>query len=128
PASTSIGLNSSLNPSVFGQSVFFTALVTSQTGSTPAGTIQFVIDGNAFGNPVVLSGGMAASPTTSSLSVGSHTVQARYTGDSNFLNSSGTLSGGQVVNRPRPVATMTRVSSSVNPSVFGQSVTFTATV
>jgi hypothetical protein len=129
PANTSTAVVSSNNPSVFGQPVTFTAIVTPQSGSsTPTGTIQFVIDGSAFGNPVVLSGGTAPSMPTSSLSVGTHMVMANYSSDASFLNSSGTLSGGQVVNRPPPVATMTSVSSSANPSVFGQPVTFTATV
>src|SRR5262249_49804257 len=45
-----------------------------------------------------------------------------------FASSNGTLAGGQVVNMPAPTTTTTVVSSSANPSVFGQSVSFTATV
>src|SRR5205823_4279635 len=71
------------------------------------------------------SGGSATSGSTSSLSVGNHTVTAVYSGNSNFNTSTGTLAGGQTVNK---ADTSTAVSSSVNPSVFGQSVTFTATV
>ena len=36
--------------------------------------------------------------TTSSLTVGTHTITAEYSGDANFLASTGTLTGGQVVN------------------------------
>src|SRR5207244_9576024 len=35
---------------------------------------------------------------TSSLTAGTHTIAAEYSGDGNFLISSGTLSGGQTVN------------------------------
>src|SRR5205807_216801 len=53
-------------------------------------------------------------------------VTASYSGDGNFAVSSGTLSGGQVVTSK--VATTTAVGSSVNPSVSGQSLTFTAII
>src|SRR5439155_25830543 len=68
----------------------------------------------------------AASATcaTSSLSVGSHSITAVYSGDSSFNTStSGTVT--QVVNQ---ASTSTALTSGTNPSVFGQSVTFTATV
>jgi hypothetical protein len=54
-----------------------------------------------------------------------YTVSASYGGDGNFLTSSGSLSGNQVVNKS---ATSTALTSSLIPSLFGQSVTFTATV
>src|SRR5205807_10081321 len=45
--STSTAVSSSVNPSVFGQSVTFTATVsnTSGTGLTATGSVQFMIDG-----------------------------------------------------------------------------------
>src|SRR5206468_2322236 len=61
--------------------------------------------------------------STADLAPGTHDIQAAYTGDSNFATSSGTLQ--QTVNQ---AATTTTLASSTNPSVFGQSVTFTATV
>jgi hypothetical protein len=122
-ASSSTAVSSSVNPSVFGQSVTFTATVSSSAG-TPTGTVQFIVDGSNFGNPVALSGA-TASTTTGGLSVGTHTITASYSGDTNFSGSSGTLSGGQTVNQ---ASSTTSVSSSLNPSTFGQSVTFTTTV
>ena len=71
-----------------------------------------------------MSGGTAQASTTS-LSVGSHTVSAQYSGNTSFNSSSGSLSGGQTVNK---ADTTTGVTSSLNPSAFGQNVTFTATV
>ena len=85
PAATSTALTSNLNPSAFGQSVTLTATV---TGGSPTGAVTFTVDG---GNPttLTLSGGKA-SFSTSSLSVGSHTVTAVYGGD---MGSAGSTSG-----------------------------------
>ncbi len=121
PTTTTVASNN--NPSVFGQSVTFTATVTS-SGGTPTGNVNFVIDGGAP-TVVALNGAGQATLTTSSLSVGNHTVMANYQGGGSFPASSGSLAGGQTVN---PANTTTTVASNNNPSVFGQSVTFTATV
>jgi hypothetical protein len=102
--------------------VSFTATV---TGNSPTGTVQFYVDGSAFGSAVTLSGGTATSSNTTSLSVGTHTVTATYSGDSANLGSSGTLSGGQVVGQ---ASAGTVVTSSGSPSIYGQGVTFTATI
>ena len=121
---TTTVVTSSASPSVFGQGVTFTATVTPTSGSgTPTGTVQFTIDGSNFGAPVSLTGGVATSTTTTILSVGNHTIQANYSGDSSFGVSNGTLT--QAVGK---ASTSTVVSSSLNPSVFGQSILFTATV
>ena len=126
-ASTSTAVSSSVNPSVFGQPVTFTATVTAVApgAGTPAGTVQFKSDGSDIGLPVALNGSGVATYATSALSVGTHVITAVYSGNASFLTSTGTLSGGQLVNK---ASTSTAVSSSVNPSVFGQPVTFTATV
>jgi hypothetical protein len=58
------------------------------------------------------------------LAVGAHTLTAIYSGDNDFAGSSA-RAVTQTVNR---AATMLVLVSSVNPSVFGQSVTFTASV
>src|SRR2546428_9263248 len=72
---------------------------------------------------MTLSAGTATSVATTTLSVGSHTVTAIYSGSTNFTGATGTLS--QTVGK---AATSTVVTgSSTNPSVFGQAVTFTAT-
>ncbi|PWU21096.1 MAG: hypothetical protein C5B50_02475, partial [Verrucomicrobia bacterium] len=127
-ASTTIAVASSANPSVFGQSVTFTATVSAVApgSGTRTGTVQFYIDGSPFGGPVSLSGGTANSSATSSLSVAGHTVTAAYSGDSNFSGSDNTGSPlNQTVNA---ASTTTVLASSTNPTVFGQSVTFTATI
>ncbi|MBK6590660.1 MAG: Ig-like domain repeat protein [Acidobacteria bacterium] len=122
---TSTTVGSSVNPSVSGQSVTFTATVAPTSGSnTPTGTVQFSIDGSPVGSPVALSGG-TASFTTSSLSVGNHPVGVSYGGNPGFNPSSGSLAGGQTVNKANSA---TVVSTSPNPSDFGQTVTLTANI
>jgi hypothetical protein len=135
-ASTSTAVASSANPSVFGVSVTFTATVTNTSGGStgaPTGSVQFVVDGVNFGPPVPLTGASSNSSSATSQAVATlsvvgspHTVTANYiNADGNFVNSTGSLAGGQTVTI---ASTLTAVVSSSNPSVFGQSVTFTATI
>jgi hypothetical protein len=70
-----------------------------------------------------LSGG-SASFSTSTLTAGAHSITAVYGGDSNFAPST-SKAVSQVVNK---ATTTTTLASSQNPSNFGQSVTFTASV
>jgi hypothetical protein len=107
PAGTTTALVSSVNPSDVGQSLTFTATVTSAAG-TPTGTVQFKIDGANSGPPVILNSSGVAQLTTSTLTAGTHTVTAAYNGDANFTASSGTLVGGQVV-RSQPTFSITDV-------------------
>lgn len=94
---TATAVSSSANSSNLGQSVDFTAKVTSDTGATPTGTIQFKDGGANLGSPQPLNGSGLASFTTSSLVVGIHTITADYSGAVGFAPSSGTLLGGQKV-------------------------------
>jgi hypothetical protein len=104
-AATTTTVASSLNPSAYGESVTFTATVSS-SAAAPTGTVQFAVDGVDFGTPVALSAASATSSTatsqaTTTLSVAGspHSVQANYINtDGNFSDSSSTLSGGQTVN------------------------------
>ncbi len=129
-ASTTTSVSSSANPSSFGQQVTFTATVTPTDGG---GTVAFYADSSA--TPIsgcgaqsltqVTGSSYSATCSTSALPVGAHTISATYSGDSSFAGSSGSLAGDQTVNQ---AATAIALSSSQNPSVFGQRVTFTATV
>lgn len=76
--SSATALSSSPNPSQSGQAVTFTATV---TGASPTGTVTFK-DGAATLGAAPLSGGIA-NFTTSSLSIGSHSITATYNGDAN---------------------------------------------
>jgi hypothetical protein len=125
---TTTTVSSSPNPSVFGQPVTVTALVTSQgTGAgTPSGAVTFTEGSTTLASGVAVDGTGHASFTTSSLAVGSHTITASFSGTTGWLTSSGNNSGTpQVVNKD---ATSSALTSSPNPSSAGQAVTFTATV
>lgn len=119
---TTTTLASSPNPSVFGQSVTFTATVTS-SGGVPSGTVTFSQGSTVLAANVAVDGSGHAAFNTSALATGTDTITAAFTGATGWGNSSGNDS--QVVNKD---ATTTTVSSSANPSVFSQAVTFTATV
>jgi hypothetical protein len=82
-AISSVTLTSSLNPSNFGQSVTFTATV---TGVSPTGTVTFKDGGTVLGTGTLNANGQATF-TTSSLSVGSHSITAAYGGDANNVAS-----------------------------------------
>jgi uncharacterized protein (DUF2141 family) len=126
PARTTTSVSSSVNPSVFGQPVTFTATVApvAPGAGTPSGTVQFFVDGAAVGVPVTLAGGVADSAPVSDLAPGVHAVTASYSGDPDFLaGASDPIE--QTVTKAR---TKTTLTSSANPSVFGQPVTFTATI
>lgn len=120
---TTTTLASSANPSVYGQSIVLTALVTPSGGSgTPTGTVTFSDGANGLGSANLSSG--QATISLISLTVGSHSITAAYAGDANFLPStSAALS--QVVNQ---ASTTTTLASSANPSTLNASITLTATL
>jgi YVTN family beta-propeller protein len=91
-ATTTTITASPASPSVFGQSVTFTATVAAAPpgAGTPTGTVAFTVDGTPVGS-FAISGSGQATLSTSSLSAGSHTITATYSGDGNFLSSSGSL-------------------------------------
>jgi hypothetical protein len=122
-AVTATTLSSLPNPSVYGQAVTITATVTSISGAPPDGeTITFMKGTTVLGTGL-LSGG-SASFTISALPVGTNYITAVYGGDSNLIGSK-SKGVNQVVSK---ATTTTILTSSLNPSNFGQSVTFTATV
>lgn len=93
-ATITVTLTSSPHPSSSGQSVKFTATLTSD-GSIPNGQIiTFSVNGRALGTATI-SGGKATFSTTA-LPVGSDSITATYAGDSNY--SSVSTSTTQVVN------------------------------
>lgn len=89
-ATPTVGLSSNNNPSKSGASVTFTITVTGVPQSAPTGTITLSIDGVTKANPA-LSGSSPLTYTTSSLSIGTHTVTAAYSGDTNYTTGSASL-------------------------------------
>ena len=129
---TSTSLTSSANPSTYGSSVTFTATVSPTSGSrTPAGTVTFYgcttsgcTPTSVLGTGTLNSSGKATL-TTSALPVGTTYVVATYGASGNYLGSSSSPPLAQVV---KALSTSTSLTSSANPSTYGSSVTFTATV
>src|SRR2546427_556899 len=93
--------------------------------ANPTGTVNFYDGSTPIGSSRLSTGGgvSPASFSIYSLAGGSHTITASYTSDGNFNLSSGTLT--QTVSK---ADTTTAHTSAVNPTRFGQSTTFTATV
>jgi beta-glucanase (GH16 family) len=120
--STTTSVVSSVNPSVFGQGVTFTATVSPVVGSnTPGGTVTFMDGSNTLGT-ATLSGG-TATYTTSALAVGSQSIAAVYNGDANDAGSTSTQTESVTKD-----SSTTAISSSADPSVNGQTVAITAAV
>ena len=89
----------------------------------PTGTVVFRDGLAVLGSSSLTSG--KATYTTSGLPAGSHSITASYNGDSNNDPSVSNVVV-QVVNSKNKATV--NLSSNNNPSVYGQSVTFTATV
>jgi hypothetical protein len=121
---TTVTVTPSLNPSVSGNPVTFTATVTpaADGGTAPTGTVIFSDGSTVLGSSALT--GNAAAFTISTLTVGPHSITAAYNGDAeNAANTSAALS--QVVN---PTASTAMVTSSANPSIAGKPVTLMVTV
>ncbi len=105
-----VAVTSSKNPSVLGDSVTFTAKLTTSSGATPTGQVQF-LDGTTLLTTSNLSGGQAGYQT-STLTGGTHAITAKYLGDSNNGSATGALS--QVVSRLTSTATLAASQESAN--------------
>src|SRR5262249_9961983 len=113
------------NPSVYGQAITLTAVVspvapgagiptgavTFYDGVTPLGTVQLDLSGQATW-------------TSAALGVGSHTISAVYAGDGSFASST-SADLTQTVDR---AATTTALAASPSPALVGQDVVFTILV
>ena len=119
---TSTALTSSLNPSIYGQSVTLSATVSSAGPSQATGSVTFRNGATTLATVTLTSG--VATFTRTNLPNGTLSITAIYNGDAaSAVSTSATLS--QIVNL---ATTTTTVVSSRNPSTFGQSVKFTVTV
>jgi YD repeat-containing protein len=98
--------------------VTFTATIS----SGPTGTVTFYDGSTSLGTGTI--SGTTATLTTTSLAGGSHNITANWAGNTNYgAVTSSVLT--QTVNKVTPTLS---VASSKNPSTYGGSVTFTATI
>jgi hypothetical protein len=107
---TTTTLTSSVSPSIFGQSVMFTAKVSASSG-TPTGTVTFK-DGTTTLGTGTLSGNQATF-STSLLAAGTHSITGVYGGSSDFAGSTSAVLS-QTVNKATPSITNPTPSQSVN--------------
>lgn len=117
--STTTSVSAPSGSSVYGQGVTFTASV-APNGAT--GSVQFLDGANLLGT-VTLSGG-AASLIVSSLSVGTHSITAVYSGDGNYT---GSASAGWMQNVSKAGSAIA-LGITPNPALAGQIVTLSAVV
>ena len=126
-AFASVTLTSSLNPSIYGQKVSWTAQVTTSGSLAPTGTVAFTSSG-IWGPFTVGTAALSASGiailSKSNLNAGPYPLTAVYKGDANNAPSSSAVLN-QTVLQAKTAATIT---SSVNPSSVGQAVTYTARI
>jgi len=119
---TATNLSANPNSSNYGQDVVLTAVVATNGSETPTGTVTFYDGGSSLGTGTLDSG--TATLKTAKLPLGTDSLTATYNGDS--LNAKSTSSVlMQTVNQAQITMTLT---SSPNPSAYGKSVKFTATL
>jgi YVTN family beta-propeller protein len=116
-------LTSSLNPSIYGQKVTFTATVAPFGNITPTGKVKFTWDRFTIGSATLNTSGVATL-TKANLNADTYPLRAVYGGDANNPPSTSAVLN-QVVKETTSTATLT---SSPNPSTQGQAVIFTAKI
>jgi hypothetical protein len=114
-------LISSLNPAILGQSVTFTATLTSAPPIPDGSQVTFT-DGTATLGTSTTVGGVATLTTTFSRK-GGHMIKASFAGD--LYHRAGAKALTETVN---PYPSTTTVTSSPNPSTSPEPVTITATI
>lgn len=117
-SSTTTAFSVSPTSITFGQSVTLSVAVTGGTGAFLNTPVQFTVDGGQVASANVDSTGHAQ--TTAIIRGGIHTMFAEFLGDS-FHTSSSSSPLTLTVN---PAPTTLTVSSSANPTTFGQSAAF----
>ncbi len=103
-AATITTVSASVNPQNYGSGVTLTAVVTPST-PTPTGTLTFYDGATQLGLPQTLNSSGQAAITTLSLTAGSHTISASYSGDNNYTASSGSIA--ETITAVTPVITWT---------------------
>ena len=122
----------------FGGSVTFTATITAAAGVPSGGTVTFRLDNSAtgtiLGQIAIVSGATNATASTGPISpnipAGTHTIFAAYSGSGFFNTSSGQLNNFTVTKTAPASLVVTAAvnSTSATSSIYGQPISFTATV
>lgn len=131
-AATAVALIASPSPSAQDQAVTLTATVAAVAPGSgdPSGTVTFTADGTTIGasSLTATADGMEATVSIATLAPGGHTLQAQYNGDGDFTGSQSAEVDQTVISGAAQAPTTTHLTSSVNPSTYGQLISFSATV
>jgi hypothetical protein len=120
---TTTALESSLNPSIYGQNVTLTATISPASAEPPpSGTIIFYDGLTQIGNSSLRNG--QAVLTTNLLPAGRQILTAAYIGDPIYFSSS----SAALIQSVAQDTTSAVLASSASASYFGQSVALTATI
>jgi hypothetical protein len=115
-------LTSNQNPSALGYAVTLRATVSSPSGGTPTGFVYFQNGSTTLAEKALSAG--TATFTTKKLPLGLNVVTANYPGDPNY----GFSTSAPVNQYVLEGTTTTALTSSPNPSLYRQAVTFAAIV
>ena len=118
---TSVALFSSANPGLLGQPITLTAMVDSDD-SGRTGTVTFLEGSNTWCSSVTINSSGRATCVIASLSLGSHTFTASYSGDANNAPSTSPAYTETIKQRPALV-----LSVAPTPAVVTSNVTLTLT-
>jgi hypothetical protein len=123
-AATSVVVTPSSNPALSGQSLTLTATVTitAPGNGIPSGSITFLDGATTLGTSTL--NGSQATFSTAALSLGTHSITAKYAGTSQLKEATSLALEQTIIASGASLA----LTSSKNPSVSGDSVTFTATL
>jgi hypothetical protein len=124
--STTATVTSSVNPAGAGQSVTLTATLVGLFAA-PTGSVTFMEGSTVIGSGTLTAAGSLSSTATlaiSALPVGTDPITAVYAATANFGAATSAVFN-QVVNLAGTTAT---IAASLSPSIYGQPVTFTATL
>jgi sugar lactone lactonase YvrE len=117
-----VALTSSPNPSISGTNVIFSATMLGVGPLVPTGSVIFS-DGASALATVQLGATGAGSLQTSALTVGSHTITARYSGDSNYA-----LASSSLIQTVQSANTQVALTASANPATYATLLALSATV
>ena len=109
-----------------GAAVIFSVSVTSTLSPAPTGTVTFSVDGTTIGSPKALSAGAASVSVTETV-LGTHTLSAKYNGDTNYV-ASGPITRTYSVTTTGTVAPTVKLTSSANPATTCKPVVFSVKV
>ncbi len=130
PASTTLTVVPSATTLVYGQPLTVKASIapTAVAGSSPTGVVKFY-DGTAALSPTVVVASASATDTLNGVTVGTHSYQAQYAGDTNFAPSVLTQAGSSVtitkaastiVGPPTPIVLTAGIGGNIQVTLAGQ--------